>query len=134
MQKEFHQLNSQGYYQIRIFHGKTTLNIPKKLFKHGLFYLFSLYYAYIHTSISYANLAWASKLRTTLKKIHSQQKHVIRVIYRKDKFSHTKEGFVQNKVFNLYQLNIFRQYLTDSEKEIKNLSKLLSYENEEIFF
>ena len=37
--------------------------------------------------------------------IHSQQKHAICIIYCKDKFSHTKECFVQNKVFNLYQLS-----------------------------
>ena len=33
--------------------------------------LLSLYYAYIHTFINYANLAWASTIRTNLKKIHS---------------------------------------------------------------
>ena len=163
--------------------------------------LLSLYYAYIHTYINYANLACASTTRN-LKKIHSQQKHVFRIIFRKDKFSHTTELFLQNKVFNVYQLNIlnnlifmhkvkaetaqvvflpkfqkqahpypttfsklnyikptphlsrskyripvkgptfWNEFLTDSEKEIKNLSlfkskvkfKLLSYKNEVIFF
>ena len=33
--------------------------------------LLSLYYAYIHTYINYANFAWASTIRTNLKKIHS---------------------------------------------------------------
>ena len=154
--------------------------------------LLSLYYAFIHTYINYANL----------KKIHNHQKHVIGIIFCKDKFSHTKELFVQNKVFNVYQLNtlnnlifvhkiktetapaisfpkfqkpphsypnnlsklnylkqtsqlsrsnyrisvrgpaLWNEVLRDSEKEIKNLvlfkskiiSKLLSYENEVIFF
>ena len=45
---------------------------------------------YCHTYINYANLAQASTIRTDLKKIHSQQKHAIRIIFRKDKFSHTK--------------------------------------------
>ena len=140
-------------------------------------------------------------IRTNLKKIHSQQKHAIRIIFRKDKFSRTKELFVQNKVFNVYQLNIlnnlifmhkvrnetapavflpkfqkpahpyptnfsklnqikpksqlsrskyrisvrspalWNEFLTDSEKEIENLSlfkskvksKLLSYENEAVY-
>ena len=71
----------------------------------------SLYYAYIHTYINYANLAWASTIRTNLKKIHSQQKHAIRIIFRKDKFSRTKELFVQNKVFNVYQLNILNNLI-----------------------
>ena len=129
-------------------------------------------------------------------------KYTIRIIFRKDKFSHTKELFVQSKVFNVYQLIIlnnfifmhkvkteaapavllpkfqkpahpyptnfsklnyikpmsqlsrskyrisasgpalWNEFLTDGEKEIENLSlfkskgksKLLSYENEIIFF
>ena len=31
----------------------------------------------------FTNLAWASTIRTNLKKIHSQQKHAIRIIFRK---------------------------------------------------
>ena len=73
--------------------------------------LLSLYYAYIHTYINYANLAWASTIRTNLKKIHSQRKHAIRIIFRKDKFSRPTELFVQNKVFNLYQLNILNNLI-----------------------
>ena len=64
--------------------------------------LLSLYYAYIHTYINYANLAWASTIRTNLKKMNIQQKHDIHLIFSKDKFSHTKELFVQNKIFNVY--------------------------------
>ena len=64
--------------------------------------LLSSYYAYIHTYINYANLAWVSTIRTNLKKIHIQQKHAIRLIFCEDKFSHTKELFVQNKFFNAY--------------------------------
>ena len=73
--------------------------------------LVSLYYAYIHTYLNFANLAWASTIRTNLKKIHSQQKHAIRIIFHKDKFSHTKEPFVQNKVLNVYQLNILNNLI-----------------------
>ena len=58
--------------------------------------LLSLYYTYIHTYINYANLACASTIRTNFKKIHSQQKHAIRIIFSEDKFSRTKELFVQN--------------------------------------
>ena len=37
------------------------------------------------------------------KKIHNRQKHAISIIFGKDKFSHIKELFVQNKAFNAYQ-------------------------------
>ena len=57
----------------------------------------------ILTHIDYANLVWASTIRTNLKKTHSQQKHAI--LFRKDKFSRTKELFVQNKVFYVFKLN-----------------------------
>ena len=73
--------------------------------------LLSVYYAYIHTYINYANLAWASTIRANLKKIHTQQKHTIRIIFRKYKFSHTKGLFVQNKVFNTCQLNILNKFI-----------------------
>ena len=71
----------------------------------------SLYHAYIHTYVNYANLAWAGTIRTNLKKIHSQQNHAICIIFRKDKFSHTKELFEQNKVFNVYELNILNNLI-----------------------
>ena len=35
----------------------------------------------------------------------------MRIIFRKDKFSHTKELFVQNKVFNVHQLNILNNLI-----------------------
>ena len=107
-----------------IFYGKTTVNIPKtKFLKNiGILYkerdnvskesLLSLYYAHIHTYVNYANLAWASTIRTNLKKIHSQQKHVFRIVFHKDKCSGTKELFVQNKDLNVYQLNIFNNLIS----------------------
>ena len=49
--------------------------------------------------------------KNRLKKTHSQQKHTIRSIFPKDKFSRTKELFVQNKVFNVYQLNILNNLI-----------------------
>ena len=45
--------------------------------------LLSLYYSYIHTYISYANIIWGSTYISNLKKINSQQKHAIRIIFNK---------------------------------------------------
>ena len=42
----------------------------------------------------------------TLKKIYSQQKHVIQVVYSKDRLLHTRELFQGCKVLNIYQINI----------------------------
>ena len=68
--------------------------------------LIALYYSYIHSYLNYANLAWGSTYLTNLKKLHSQQKHAIRIVHSKSKFEHTKELFKSASVLNLYELNI----------------------------
>ena len=57
--------------------------------------LLCLYYSYIHSYLNYANTAWCSTNRTYLKKLQSQQKHAIRIIFQ----------------LNIYQLNIFNNLL-----------------------
>ena len=64
--------------------------------------LLALYYSYIQTYINYANIAWGSTCRTNLKKINSQQKHAIRIIFNKNKFAHTREIFKEQKILNIY--------------------------------
>ena len=68
--------------------------------------LLSLCFSYIHSYIYYANLAWASTHKTNLKKIHSQQKHALRIVYNKDTYYHTKELFRSCSVLNVYKLNV----------------------------
>ena len=40
----------------------------------------SIYFAYIHSYLNYANIAWASTYRTKLKTIHFHQKHAVRIV------------------------------------------------------
>ena len=68
--------------------------------------LLSLYFSYIHSYINYADLAWASTYKTNLKKIHSQQKHALRIVYNKDRYYHTKNLFRSCNVLNVYKLNL----------------------------
>ena len=42
------------------------------------------------------------------KKIYSQQRHAIRVVYSKDRSSHTRELFKECEVLNIYQVNIWK--------------------------
>ena len=42
--------------------------------------------SYIHTYIFYANIAWGATYISNLKKINSQQKHAIRILYNKKEF------------------------------------------------
>ena len=55
----------------------------------------------------YGSVVWGSICRTNLKKINSQQKHVLRIIFNKSKFEHTSELFKSSKILNVYKLNIF---------------------------
>ena len=73
--------------------------------------LLCLYYSCIHSYLNYANTAWCSTNRTYLKKLQSQQKHAIRIIFRQNKFVHTREHFKENNILNIYQLNIFNNLL-----------------------
>ena len=59
--------------------------------------LLALHYSYIQTYINYANIAWGSTCRTNRKKINSQQKHAICIIFNKNKFAHTKESLKSRK-------------------------------------
>ena len=83
--------------------------IESKIAKNiGIDSLLPLYHSYIHSYINYGNIAWGSTTRTNLKKIYSQQKHAIRIVYSKDRLSHTRELFKQCKVLNVYQVNIWK--------------------------
>ena len=67
--------------------------------------LLSLYFSYIHSYINYANLAWASTHKSNFKKIHSQQKRALRLVYNKNRYYHIKELFRSYNVLNVYKLN-----------------------------
>ena len=70
--------------------------------------LLSLYHSYIHFYINCGNIAWGRTTGTNLKKICSQQKHAIWIVYSKDRLSPTSELFKGCKVLNVYQVNIWK--------------------------
>ena len=76
--------------------------------------LVSLYFPYIHSYINHANLALAGTHKTNLKKIHSQQKHALRIVYNKDRYYHTKELFSSCNVLNVYKLNLLNTCIFDA--------------------
>ena len=68
--------------------------------------LFSLYYSYIHSHISYANITMANTYFSNLKKVNSQQKHSVGIIYNKMKYESVRELLISLKILNVYQINI----------------------------
>ena len=68
----------------------------------------SIYFSFIHNYVNYCNIAWASTSRTKLDKILKKQKHAVRIIYNKDKFTHSKPLMRDMNALNVYQINIFQ--------------------------
>ena len=53
--------------------------------------------------MDYGDIAWEEvQLGQTIKKICSQQKHGIQIVYSKDRLSHTRGLFKRCKVVNVY--------------------------------
>ena len=75
---------------------KAKFVLDQKCLKH-------IYFAFIHSYINYANIAWASTNHTKLKKLYNKQKHASRIIYNKDKLTHAKP-----LMKSLCQINIFQ--------------------------
>ena len=78
--------------------------------------LLALYYSYIETYINYYNKTWNTNYRTNFKKIKSQQKHAI--LINKNKFLYTREIFKEQKVLNIYQLNILSNIVFMHRKKL----------------
>ena len=67
-----------------------------------------IYFSFIHNYVNYSNIAWASTTRTNFDKILKKQKHAVRIIYNKDKFTHSKPLMRDINALNVYQINIFQ--------------------------
>ena len=79
---------------------KTRHLLNKKL-------LTQLYYSFIHSYLNYANIAWSSTHKTKLETLFRRQKHAIRTINFKDRYTHSKPLFLEMKVLNIYEMNIY---------------------------
>ena len=68
----------------------------------------NIYFALIHSYISYANIAWGSSFKTGLKKIFLKQKQAARIIFHKDRLTHARPLMNQLKALNVYQINLYQ--------------------------
>ena len=74
---------------------------------------------YIHSYLNYANIVWASMYATKLKRVYLKQKHAKRIVFNKDKLTHSKLLFENLNAFNVYQINIYK-HLNFMHKFINN--------------
>ena len=66
----------------------------------------AVYFSYIHSYLNYANIAWASTYATKLKRVYLKQKHKVRIVFNKDKLTHSKPLFKSLNALNVYQINL----------------------------
>ena len=67
-----------------------------------------LYFSFVHSYLSYANIAWASAHKTKLSSLYRNQKHAVRIINLKDRFTHAKPLFQGMKILSLFEINLFQ--------------------------
>ena len=68
----------------------------------------NIYFALIHSYVNYANIAWASSNKTSLKNIYFKQKHAARLIFHKDRMSHSRPLMKKLNALNVYQINLYQ--------------------------
>ena len=61
-----------------------------------------LYFSFSHSYLNYANVAWASTNKSNAISLYCHQKHAIRIIYDKDRFTHTEVTKLRNHVGELF--------------------------------
>ena len=83
----------------------------------------SIYFAYIHSYLNYANIAWASTYRTKLKTIHFHQKHAARIVFNEEKLTQSRPLLRSLNALNVYQINLY-QHLAFMYKLNKNKAPL----------
>ena len=83
----------------------------------------SIYFAYTHSYLNYANITWASTYRTKLKAIHFDQKHAVRIVFNEDKLTQSCPLLRSLNALNVYQINLY-QHLAFMYKLNKNKAPL----------
>ena len=79
----------------------------------------TVYFLYIYSYLIYANIAWASTYATKLKRVYLKQKHAVRIVFNKNKLTHSKPLFKNLNALDVYQINIY-QHLNFLHKFINN--------------
>ena len=71
----------------------------------------SIYFAYTHSYLNYANIAWGSTYRTKLKTIHFHQKSAVRLVFHEDKLAHSRPLLRSLNALNVYQINLYQHLI-----------------------
>ena len=67
-----------------------------------------LYFSFIHSHLSYANIAWGSTHPTKLAKLASLQKHICKIIKFKKRLDSARPVMENLNILSIYNLNIYQ--------------------------
>ena len=59
------------------------------------------HFLYFHSYLNYSNIVWASKYATKLKRVYLKQKHTVRIVFNKDKITHSKPLLVKSHQYSV---------------------------------
>ena len=65
-----------------------------------------LYFSFLHSCVNNANIAWSSTSKSKHERLYCCRKHVARVIYHKDRYTHASPLLNDIKTFDVFKLNI----------------------------
>ena len=65
-------------------------------------------FPFIHSYLNYAIIAWASTNKSNFISLYRHQKHAIRIIDNKDRFTHMKPLFKHANALTVYEINLFQ--------------------------
>ena len=68
----------------------------------------TMYFSFIHSYISYGNIAWGSNTRSNLKNLHSIQKKASRLISNQPRLAPSQPLMKNLNILNIYQLNLYQ--------------------------
>ena len=101
-------------FHIKYIEGKISKNVAM-LYRTKPFLnnesLKNLYFSFIHSYLSYCNIAWGSTNHTKLKKIYSKQKHACRIVFGANRKTQCEPLLRQLGALNIYKLNIHQVML-----------------------
>jgi hypothetical protein len=66
------------------------------------------YYSFIHSYLSYGNIAWCSTNKTKLQSLYRSQKHALRTITYQNRLTHSKPIFDKLNILNVFEINVYQ--------------------------
>ena len=81
------------------------------------------YFSCIYYYLNYANITWASNHITISNKIRTEQKHAARIVFNKNKVSHSRPLLRSLNPLSVYQINLYQHLINRNLITTKTLAQ-----------